>query len=122
MIIEIDLNSKVPIYEQIADKIISLMAKGELKPGDKLPSVRNLADICGINPMTANKAYKILEQDGFIQINRRSGAVVGEKKQVQEKDLKSLKLNILKLFASGMEIDEIRKTVDDYLEGLCTTD
>jgi GntR family transcriptional regulator len=119
MVIEIDLNSKIPIYKQIEDQIIGLIAKGELKAGDKLPSVRNLADICGINPMTANKAYKILEENGYITINRRSGALVREKEEANAKDIKDLKLVLQKLYASGMTRQEIKNTVEKYLEEIC---
>lgn len=121
MVIEIDLNSKTPIYKQIADKIIELIAKGKLNTNDRLPSVRNIADICGINPMTANKAYKILEESGYITINKRSGAVVKDKDKVTDKEINNLKLSLLELYASGMSVEEIKKTVDDYLEGLCYT-
>lgn len=116
MVIEIDLNSKVPIYEQIANKIIMLIAKGDLKKGDKLPSVRNLAEICGINPMTANKAYKILEDNSYITINKRSGAIVREKENISKKDINDLKLAILKVYASGMEKEEIKNKIDKFLE------
>lgn len=116
MVIEIDLNSKVPIYEQIADKIIILIAKGELKEGDRLPSVRNLADICGINPMTANKAYRILEDDGYITVNKRSGAVVREKNKARKAEIEALKLALVKLSASGMSPYQIKKEVDKILE------
>lgn len=118
MIIQLDLNSKIPIYEQIANKIIAAIAKKELRDGDKLPSVRNLAEICGINPMTANKAYKILEDMDYISINKKSGAVVKEKQKVDQKDFSDLKLIILKLYASGMNKDEIKNIVERYLEEL----
>ncbi|MDD7463433.1 MAG: GntR family transcriptional regulator [Anaerococcus sp.] len=118
MVIEIDLNSKVPIYEQIADKIIGLIAKGDLVEGDRLPSVRNLADICGINPMTANKAYKILEEASYITINKRSGAVVRKKDKASDADIESFRLTLSRLLASGMGPCEIRKLLDESLEDL----
>lgn len=122
MLIEIDLNSNIPIYKQIVDKIIVLIAKGDLNPGDKLPSVRNLADVCSINPMTASKAYKILEDEGFIEIQKRSGAIVKNKGQILEKDLADLRQILFSLYASGMEEAEIRCLVEKYLEEICYTD
>lgn len=116
MVIEVDLSSKIPIYRQIADKIISLIAKGDFKAGDRLPSIRNLADICGINPMTANKAYKILEENDYITINKRSGAIIKGKNKISENELKNLKLCLLKLYASGMRKENIKKYINDYLE------
>ncbi|MDD7305555.1 MAG: GntR family transcriptional regulator [Peptoniphilaceae bacterium] len=122
MLIEIDLNAKTPIYRQIADKIIAMIGNGDLKEGDKLPSVRNLADVCGINPMTANKSYKILEEEGFVDIQKRSGVRVKANSQVKDEDLVDLRQILLKLFASGMNGDQIQELVGKYLEEICYTD
>lgn len=122
MLIKLDLNSKIPIYKQIVNEIILLIAQGDLSPGDKLPSVRNLAQVCGINPMTASKAYKILEKDGYIKIKARSGAIVEKREAIEKKDLEALKLSLSKLYASGMEKEEILKKVEKYLEDICYTD
>lgn len=72
--IQIDLTSRVPIYEQICTNIIRLASAGVLKPGDKLLPVRSLASELGINPNTVAKAYKLLENDGYIvsNVGRRS--------------------------------------------------
>ena len=67
--IQIDLTSRVPIYEQICTNIIRLASAGVLKPGDKLLPVRSLASELGINPNTVAKAYKLLENDGYIVSN-----------------------------------------------------
>lgn len=119
MIIELDLNSKIPIYEQIANEIVIMISKGKLKIGESLPSVRNLADICSINPMTANKAYKILQNEGYIEINRRKGAVVSRGHLLLDEDIDNMKLSISKLFLSGMDKKEILDMINDYLEELC---
>ncbi|HBM3818224.1 TPA: GntR family transcriptional regulator, partial [Listeria innocua] len=71
-----DLQSDEPIYTQICNQIIEGMAKRELLPGDKLPSVRSLGADIGINFHTVNKAYQILKQEGFIQIHRQKGVVI----------------------------------------------
>ncbi|ECR4413013.1 GntR family transcriptional regulator [Listeria monocytogenes] len=76
MLLAIDLQSDEPIYTQICNQIIEGMAKRELLPGDKLPSVRSLGADIGINFHTVNKAYQILKQEGFIQIHRQKGVVV----------------------------------------------
>ncbi|EAE4624731.1 GntR family transcriptional regulator, partial [Listeria monocytogenes] len=68
--------SDEPIYTQICNQIIEGMAKRELLPGDKLPSVRSLGADIGINFHTVNKAYQILKQEGFIQIHRQKGVVI----------------------------------------------
>ncbi|AIS59331.1 GntR family transcriptional regulator [Listeria ivanovii] len=76
MLLTIDLQSDEPIYTQICNQIIEGMAKRELLPGDKLPSVRSLGADIGINFHTVNKAYQILKQEGFIQIHRQKGVVI----------------------------------------------
>ncbi|HHQ0971627.1 TPA: GntR family transcriptional regulator, partial [Listeria innocua] len=75
-LLAIDLQSDEPIYTQICNQIIEGMAKRELLPGDKLPSVRSLGADIGINFHTVNKAYQILKQEGFIQIHRQKGVVI----------------------------------------------
>lgn len=54
------------------------MAKGEINPGDKLPSVREMAENIGINLHTVNKAYKLLEVDGVIIMDRRFGSLISD--------------------------------------------
>ena len=72
----IDTLSEVPIYTQICNGIIKEIAEGNLKNGDELPSVRQLAKDFGINPMTVNKAYGILKSENVIEIDRRVGSIV----------------------------------------------
>ena len=76
MLIEIDFNSSEAIYVQLQNQIIMGIATDMIREGDTLPSVRQLADTVGINMHTVNKAYSILRQEGFIQLDRRRGAVV----------------------------------------------
>ena len=78
MLIEIDFNSNEAIYVQLQNQIIMGIATDAIREGDTLPSVRQLADTVGINMHTVNKAYSILRQEGFIQLDRRRGAVVRE--------------------------------------------
>ncbi len=68
--IQIDPRSSTPIYEQIIQQLKELCLKGIMKPGDKLPSVRELATIIIANPNTVSKAYKELERDGVIETLR----------------------------------------------------
>ena len=79
IMIQIDLTSRVPIYEQICTNIIRLASAGVLKPGDKLLPVRSLASELGINPNTVAKAYKLLENDGYIVSNVGRGSYVSDK-------------------------------------------
>mgnify|MGYP000092738006 len=56
MIIELDMSSSTPIYVQLRNQIVKGIGKGELKTGEKLPTVRQLASDAGVNTMTVNKA------------------------------------------------------------------
>ena len=76
MFLEIDFKSDLPIYEQVRREIIIGLARGYIKPGDKLPSVREMAENIGINLHTVNKAYKLLEADGVLTMDRRFGSLV----------------------------------------------
>ena len=76
MIISIDMSSDIPIYVQLRNQIVTGIGKGELKAGESLPSVRQMARDAGINNMTVNKTYQILKAEGFIEIDRRKGATV----------------------------------------------
>lgn len=76
MIIEIDMVGDTPIYQQIRNHIVFGVATGDLKIGEKLPTVRQLAGDIGVNPMTVSKAYKMLKEEGLIVMDRRHGAEV----------------------------------------------
>ncbi|MBQ6368736.1 MAG: GntR family transcriptional regulator, partial [Parasporobacterium sp.] len=70
MLIEIDFNSEEAIYVQLRNQIIVAIATSQLKNGESLPSVRNMADDIGVNMHTVNKAYSSLRQDGFLKVDR----------------------------------------------------
>ena len=69
-------SSGVPIYRQIVDQVVALIAGGRLAPGDFLPSVRQVAHSADINPMTVSKAYGLLEADGIVERLRGQGMCV----------------------------------------------
>lgn len=79
MLLTIDMAGDTPIYQQIRNQIVLGVAKGELKCGDSLPTVRQLAMDIGVNPMTVNKAYALLKNEGTIIIDRRHGAKISSK-------------------------------------------
>ena len=76
MIIELNTASEVPIYVQLRNQIVLGIGRGELKEGESLPTVRQMAEDTGINMMTVNKAYGVLKAEGFIEIDRRHGAKI----------------------------------------------
>ena len=86
MYITIEFDSETPIYEQLRRQIIIGIAKGELNPGEKLPSIRQLAEEIGINLHTVNKAYNLLKDEGYLIIDRRVGAMVSYDFNNESKD------------------------------------
>lgn len=76
MILRIDLKSPVPVYRQIVDGLRVLLVNGELVPGEQLPPVRRLALDLGVHFNTVAEAYRTLEEEGWLEIGRRSGARV----------------------------------------------
>lgn len=76
MYISIDFNSDEALYLQLRNEIIRAIVKTELQEGENLPSVRDMAEEIGINMHTVNKAYALLKQEGYLQLDRRRGAVV----------------------------------------------
>lgn len=72
--LHVDLESEVPVYRQIADEIRALVARGELADGAELPSVRSLAARVGVNLNTIAKAYRLLADEGLVELRHGSGA------------------------------------------------
>lgn len=66
----INPNSGEPIYRQLTGQIKRMVAGGQLKAGDELPSVRELASQYAVNPMTISKAYSLLEAEGVLERQR----------------------------------------------------
>lgn len=76
MLLKIDFESEMPIYEQLRRQLIIGIATGELEIGEELPSVRQLGGDIGINLHTVNKTYNILKNEGYLIIDRRKGAMI----------------------------------------------
>lgn len=74
----LDPSSGLPIYRQLVDQVKQAVVGGVLKPGDRLPSVRDLAVDLAINPHTVAKAYQELEREGVITVPRGKGAFIAE--------------------------------------------
>lgn len=75
----IDPSSGTPIYRQIADQVRQAVASGVLRPGDRLPSVREMAVELAVNPNTIAKAYQELERDGVIETPRGKGSYIADR-------------------------------------------
>lgn len=82
--IQLDFSDHRPLYEQIKEKLKELIISGALGENEKIPSVRELASSLAINPNTIQKAYKDLENEGYIYSRRASGSFVMPRSAVAE--------------------------------------
>ena len=82
--IQLDFSDHRPLYEQIKEKLKELIISGALGENEKIPSVRELASSLAINPNTIQKAYKNLENEGYIYSRRASGSFVMPRSSVAE--------------------------------------
>ena len=78
MRIQLDFRSGQPIYMQIVDQIRQMVARGELQPGDQLPTVRQLATDLRVNFNTVARAYRLLDEAGLISTQHGRGTYVWE--------------------------------------------
>lgn len=116
MLIEIDAHSEEPIYLQLRQQIIIGIAKGELKPNEQLPTVRQIADELGMNAMTVSKGYQQLKEEGYLITDRRKGTLVAPL-PVEKKEEKTAALTLLlaELSLSGTSETEIKQLIDEIL-------
>lgn len=122
----IDPRDTRAIYEQIIDNIKEQVIKGILKPGDQLPSVRQLASMLTVNANTVMKAYGELERQEVIETIRGKGAFISmaPSKNISEKQLTELrtvlKTSCIKMHYMGMSkeevLDEMGKIYDELLK------
>jgi GntR family transcriptional regulator len=75
-LLRIDLDSKAPAYRQIVDALRAVLVSSGLRAGDQLPPVRQLALDLGVHFNTVAEAYRILADEGWLDLRRRRGAVV----------------------------------------------
>jgi GntR family transcriptional regulator len=82
--LQLDLKSGVPFYRQIIDQVKSAIVAGVLDPGDRLPTVRQLAVDLSINPNTVSRAYTELELTGLVETQMGSGTFITHKEVSQD--------------------------------------
>jgi GntR family transcriptional regulator len=79
-ILRIDLNHSVPAYRQIADGLRALLVGGSFSPGDLLPTVRQLAVDLAVHHNTVAQAYRLLADEGWLELKRHRGAMAVERR------------------------------------------
>ena len=119
MIVRIDFNSDEAIYMQLRNQIIMGIATSAIRAGDTLPSVRQLAQTVGINMHTVNKAYAVLRQEGFIQLDRRKGAVIAldvDKLKAVAEMREQLRIVLAQGRCKNISKEEVHELVDEIFE------
>ena len=115
MIIEIDFNSDEALYLQLRNQIVYAIVKAELREGENLPSVRDMAETVGINMHTVNKAYSVLKQEGFVKVDRRRGVIIAvdiDKLQAMEMIQKELRVLLAQASCKNISREEIHDMID----------
>ena len=119
MIVEIDFNSEEALYIQLINQIIIGIATDQIREGDTLPSVRQLADNIGINMHTVNKAYSVLKQEGFLRVDRRRGAVIAldtDKMRTISEMRRDLSVILARGVSKNVSREEVHNLVDSIYD------
>lgn len=116
-----NLDSSRPIYLQIIERVQMDIITGRYHPGDKLPSVRDLAQEAAVNPNTMQKALSELERSGLIYSQRTSGRFITEDKELIHQMKKELAAAEVSAFVAhmkqlGITPEEIRQLLAETIE------
>jgi len=108
-----------PIYQQVADGIKELIARGKLPEGTALPPVRQLAGDLGVNLNTIATAYRELQKEGLLNVKHGSGAVVASRTSTEERSqddlLRPLRIALMQMVLAGLPESRILKLVINEL-------
>jgi GntR family transcriptional regulator len=121
MFLAIDTAARTPIYQQVADGIRALIARGDLKPGSPLPPVRQLAADLGVNLNTIAVAYRELQSEGLLTVKHGSGAIVASRTTTEHTDeelRRGLRSALTQLVLAGLSKGKILGIVTDELREL----
>jgi GntR family transcriptional regulator len=122
MLSSIDITSSVAVYVQIENHVQFAISSGKLKPGDQLPSVRELSERLGVNPNTVAKAYRDLEVMGLLYTRRGMGVFINKgvetkcREEVRKRVITRMHEVIAEAKASGMTDKEINEIVDKSMQ------
>ena len=118
MDVQINLLSRVPIYVQVVDQIKHKIATGDLKPGDQLPTVRQLAAKLRVNFNTIARAYRLLDDEGVISTQQGRGTYIlgfqidGNGKKLREQDLNRLTIHyLIEAYRLGFGPDDVKGVI-----------
>ena len=118
---DMEYSARTPIYLQVIRELQKKMIKGELKPGDKMPSNRELAVLYKVNQNTAARIYREMESEGYCYTKRGIGTFVSEEESMFENLKKEMADEVLHNFMRemkdlGFKKDDIIVRITDYKE------
>ncbi|MBT8397891.1 MAG: GntR family transcriptional regulator [Gemmatimonadetes bacterium] len=121
--ITVDRGLSEPVYAQVASQVRQLIASGNLSPGTTLPPVRRLAGDLGVNLNTIARAYRMLEEEGFLIIRGRSGAkVAAPAERVEDSThvllVEEMRTMLARFRQRGVTSEELMEFVQRELEAL----
>lgn len=118
----IDPGTDEPVYGQIARQLREAIASGALTPGQVLPAVRTVAGDLGVNLNTVARAYRQLQEEGFLEITHRSGARVVGPRAAAPRDVEPLRRDLrtalARLRQAGVPATDLRKMLEVELAAL----
>lgn len=122
MIVTIDFQGDRPIYEQLCRQIVEAVARGQLSPGEELPSVRQLGEQLGVNMHTIHKAYRWLKEEGYVVMDRRKGASLADPLPTKEENWDLRRKEELRFLLAdgknrGLGLEDWMKDLEEILEG-----
>jgi DNA-binding transcriptional regulator YhcF (GntR family) len=124
MVLRINVDSETPVYRQIADALRMKLVESELRAGDLLPPVRQLAADLGVHFNTVAEAYRILAEEGWLDLRRRRGALVVER-QTPRADraavsnfVRRLREFVAEVQAGGIPASVVARELRQLAEGL----
>jgi GntR family transcriptional regulator len=117
----LDMQSGVPVYRQIIDQVHSARASGAVRPGDQLPTVRQLAVDLAINPNTVVRAYKELELTGALTTHQGTGTFITNEKLEKNEKERDRKLDqfvadlVARAGREGFSLKEVRSRLKEFV-------
>ena len=112
----LDYQDRRPIYEQVTEKFRTLIYQGVLPPGERLPSVRQLAMELSINPNTIQRAYMTLEQEGLIYPVKGKGNFVADISSIQRKSREDFYREFQQIVSKGRKLGIEEKDLMDLVQ------
>lgn len=122
MLVSVNPKSSEPIYIQIYDAIVKAIALGEVKAGENLPSSRRLAKDLRVNYITVNKAYNLLESEGFVSVEDKRVKVIQSTKENQLEFLEKWRIAerslIMEARAKKISDKDLKRMFTDFVDSL----